>query len=159
MTITQYEHSHLPGVLALCTAEEWPIFPADPDRAHAVLTAPGVTSVVALDGTEVIGFAYLLSDSHVQAHLSLMAVSRSRRRQGIGRALLEYAAPLTGAQRIDLVTDTAEAFYASLPHRPYTGFRLYPWRARGSTHPVADNYSGTASSSHRTGGPPPTSCP
>jgi ribosomal protein S18 acetylase RimI-like enzyme len=126
MTVTQYQHAHLPGILALCEAEDWPSFPADPARAHAVLTAPGVTTVVALDGDEVVGFAYLQSDGHIQAHLSLMAVSRSHRRQGIGRALLEYAAPLTGAQRIDLVTDTAEDFYAALPHHPYNGFRIYP---------------------------------
>lgn len=126
MTVTQYQHAHLPGILALCEAEDWPSFPADPARAHAVLTAPGVTAVVALDGDEVVGFAYLQSDGHIQAHLSLMAVSRSHRRRGIGRALLEYAAPLTGAQRIDLVTDTAEDFYASLPHHTYAGFRIYP---------------------------------
>jgi ribosomal protein S18 acetylase RimI-like enzyme len=123
--LTQYQHAHLPGVLALCEAEDWPTFPADANRAHAVLTAPGVTTVVALDGADVVGFAYLQSDGHIQAHLSLMAVSRSHRRQGIGRALLEHAAPLTGAQRIDLITDTAEGFYASLPHRSHTGFRLY----------------------------------
>ena len=125
MRITQYEHAHLAGVLALCEAEEWPSFPADPARAHAVLTAPGVTTVVGLDGEEVVGFAYLQSDGHIQAHLSLMAVSRSHRRKGIGRALLEYAVPLTGAERIDLVTDTAEDFYASLPHHTYSGFRLH----------------------------------
>jgi ribosomal protein S18 acetylase RimI-like enzyme len=125
VNLTQYQPTHLKGVLALCEAEDWPSFPADPSRAHAILTAPGVTAVVALDGEHVVGFAYLQSDGHIQAHLSLMAVSRSHRRRGIGRALLEYAAPLTGAQRIDLITDTAEDFYASLPHRPHSGFRLY----------------------------------
>lgn len=126
MILTQYEHAHLPGVLALCETEGWPSLPADPERAHAVFTAPGVITVVALDGDEVVGFAYLQSDGHIQAHLSQMAVRASHRRQGIGRALLEYAAPLTGAQRIDLVTDTADEFYASLPHRKFTGFRIYP---------------------------------
>jgi len=49
--------------------------------------------------------------------------------KGIARALLEYAMPLTGAQRIDLVTDTAEAFYAALPHHTFSGFRIYPgWK-------------------------------
>ncbi|MEV8379112.1 GNAT family N-acetyltransferase [Kribbella sp. NPDC056861] len=126
MSITQYEQTHLAGVLALCEAEEWPTFPADPARAHAVLTAPGVTAVVALDGDLVTGFAYLQSDGHIQAHLSLMAVHRSYRRQGIGRQLLEYAVPLTGAQRVDLVTDTAQDFYASFDHRTNSGFRIYP---------------------------------
>ena len=87
----------------------------------------GIIRIIAkLDGEQVVGFAYLQSDGHIQAHLSQMAVHRDHRRQGIGRALLEYAAPLTGAQRIDLVTDTAEAFYTSLPHKTFSGFRIYP---------------------------------
>jgi ribosomal protein S18 acetylase RimI-like enzyme len=126
VNITQYQHAHLPGVLALRESEGWPTFPADANRAHAVLTAPGVTTVVALDGDEVVGFAYLQSDGHIQAHLSLIAVRKTHRRNGIGRALLEYAAPLTGAQRIDLVTDTAEAFYAAFPHHTFAGYRIYP---------------------------------
>ena len=127
MTITQYEEAHLPGILALCEAEGWPSLPADASRAHAVLTAPGVTTVVALDGQHVVGFAYLQSDGYIQAHLSQMAVHREYRRKGIGRALLEYAAPLTGAQRVDLVTDTAEEFYGSFEHRTFSGFRIYPF--------------------------------
>ena len=133
MKLAQYERDHLLGIVALCEAESWPSFPADHERAHAVLTAPGVTSVVALEGAEVIGFAYLQSDGHIQAHLSELAVSADHRRKGIARALLEYAMPLTGAQRIDLVTDTADAFYASLPHRTFTGFRIYPgWKPTDS---------------------------
>ncbi|WP_272949107.1 hypothetical protein [Kribbella pittospori] len=40
--------------------------------------------------------------------------------------MLEYAAPLTCAQRIDLVTDEASDFYASFEHRTFSGFRIYP---------------------------------
>lgn len=126
MNVVQYGQEHLAGIIAICEAEGWPSFPCDPDRAHAVLTAPGVTSVVALEGDEVIGFAYLQSDGHIQAHLSEVAVSANHRRKGVGRALLEYAMPLTGAQRIDLVTDTAEDFYSSFDHRTFSGFRIYP---------------------------------
>jgi ribosomal protein S18 acetylase RimI-like enzyme len=132
--LAQYERGHLLGIVALCEAEGWPSFPADHERAHAVLTAPGVTSVVALgEGGEVIAFAYLMSDGHIQAYLAELAVSADHRRQGIARALLEFAMPLTGAQRIDLVTDTAEAFYASLPHHTFSGFRIYPgWKPTDS---------------------------
>jgi len=127
VNLAQYERGHLLGIVALCEAEGWPSFPADHERAHAVLTAPGVTAVVALDDDgEVIGFAYLQSDGHIQAHLSELAVSATHRRKGVGRALLEYAMPLTGAQRIDLVTDTAEAFYSSFDHHTFKGFRIYP---------------------------------
>ncbi|MBB5833953.1 GNAT family N-acetyltransferase [Kribbella italica] len=122
----RYDRAHLNGVLAICAAEDWPSFPGDPERAHVVLTAPGVTSVVAVENNEVLGFAYLQSDGHIQAHLSLMAVATPHRRRGIGQALLEYAAPLTGALRIDLVTDTAQDFYASFQHHTYNGFRIYP---------------------------------
>jgi ribosomal protein S18 acetylase RimI-like enzyme len=127
VTVTPYEEGHLAGILAICEAENWPSLPADPTRAHAVFTAPGVTTVVALDGEQVIGFAYLQSDGHIQAHLSQMAVHPAHRRKGIGRALLEYAAPLTGAQRVDLVTDTAEDFYQSFDHKTFSGFRIYPF--------------------------------
>jgi hypothetical protein len=33
---------------------------------------------------------------------------------------------LLGATRVDLITDTAEAFYRSLSHKEEPGFRLYP---------------------------------
>jgi ribosomal protein S18 acetylase RimI-like enzyme len=121
-----YDRSHLAGVIGLCEAEGWPSFPEDLERAHRVLTAPGVTAVVALDGNEVVGFAYLQSDGEIQAHLSLIAVRQADRRQGVGRTLLAEGLTRAGGQRIDLVTDTAEDFYSSLPHRQLAGFRLNP---------------------------------
>jgi ribosomal protein S18 acetylase RimI-like enzyme len=126
VSITTYTRDHLAGIVALCEAEGWPSFGADPDRAHAVLTAPGVTTVVALDGELVTGFAYALSDGHLTAYLSMMAVHHDYRRKGIGRDLIEHAFPLTGAERLDLVTDTAGAFYRSFDHRTFEGFRIYP---------------------------------
>jgi ribosomal protein S18 acetylase RimI-like enzyme len=124
--LSTYDERRLAGVVALCEAEGWPSYMEDPDRTHAVLTAPGVTTVVALIDDQVAGFAYLQSDGHIQAHLSLIAVSATHRRRGIARALLQYAVPLTGARRVDLVTDTADAFYSALPHRTLSGFRIYP---------------------------------
>jgi hypothetical protein len=52
VTVTPYEETHLPGILAICEAENWPSLPADPARAHAVFTAPGVTTVVAQASAE-----------------------------------------------------------------------------------------------------------
>jgi len=127
VNVRRYEHRDLPGIVALCDAEGWPSFGADLDRAHATLTAPGVTSVVAVDGDLVIGFAYLLSDGHIASYLSMMATHADYRRQGVGRALIAFAHPLTGAQRIDLVTNTAEDFYTSYEHHfTFSGFRIYP---------------------------------
>jgi ribosomal protein S18 acetylase RimI-like enzyme len=118
---------HLDGVLALCVTEGWPSLPADPVRALRALTAPGVTTVVALDGADVVGFAQLMSDGEIQAYLALLAVRADRRRSGLGRALVAEAVRLAGGQRVDLLSDDdAAAFYERLPHRRKHGFRLYP---------------------------------
>jgi hypothetical protein len=56
---------------------------------------------------------------------------------GIGRQLVIEAFDQCGAQRINVITDTAESFYASLPHRHYAGFRIYS----SSAHPAAEGES------------------
>jgi len=121
----------LDGVVALCAAEGWPSFPEDPPRALRALTAPGVTTVVAADDAQVVGFAQLLSDGEIQAHLSLIAVAPGHRRRGIALAMLKAGLERAGGVRIDLITDTAPEFYAALPHRRMDGFRIYPQRADG----------------------------
>jgi len=120
----------LSEVIELCAAEGWPSFPEDPARALRALTAPGVTTVVAVDQGGVVGFAQLLSDGEIQAHLSLIAVAPTHRRQGIALAMLKAALERAGGIRIDLVTDTAPEFYAAMPHRRFDGFRIYPQMAR-----------------------------
>lgn len=131
--VRPYGRADLDGVIGLCAAEGWPSFPADPARAHRALTAPGVTSVVAAADGEVVGFAQLLSDGEIQAHLSLIAVDPAFRRRGVARELVTLGLRQAGGLRIDLVTDSAEAFYASLPHFRMAGFRLYPdYRADAS---------------------------
>ncbi|MFE6686182.1 GNAT family N-acetyltransferase [Streptomyces sp. NPDC057743] len=123
--VVPFDPSHLAGVLDLCRSEGWSSFFANPARAEASLTAPGVVAVVAVDGARVVGFAQALTDGVAQAHLSLLATAHDRRRAGIGRSLVQETLRRCGAMRMDLVTDTAEEFYAALPHRRFHGFRLY----------------------------------
>jgi ribosomal protein S18 acetylase RimI-like enzyme len=125
-TVRPFAPEDLDGVLALCAAEAWPSFLQDPARALRALTAPGVTTVVAAEGAAVIGFAQLLSDGEIQAHLSLIAVSGDHRRKGVALAMLQDALRRAGGIRIDLITDTAPDFYEALPHRRLEGFRIYP---------------------------------
>ena len=124
--IRPFEPTDLGGVIALCAAEGWPSFPEDPARALRALTAPGVTTVVAVESQAVVGFAQLCSDGEIQAHLSLIAVDAGRRRQGLALAMLQAALRRAGGLRIDLITDTAPEFYAALPHRRLEGFRIWP---------------------------------
>ena len=121
-----FQPGDLGGVIALCAAENWPSFPEDPARALRALTAPGVTTVVAADSERIAGFAQLLSDGEIQAHLSLIAVGPAYRRQNVARDMLRFALELAGGSRIDLITETAPEFYSALPHRKLEGFRIWP---------------------------------
>ena len=126
--VLRFTTDHLGGVLALCEAEGWPSFPADPQRAVRVLTAPGVTTVVAVDQADVIGFAEVFSDGGLQAFLANLAVVREHRGKGVGRRLVVRALQLAGAERMDLLSeDEAASFYESFPHFRKPGFRLYPF--------------------------------
>lgn len=128
ISVSAYERGHLAAVIDLCQAEGWPSFPADPERAHRTMTAPGMTTVVAIEepGAGVVGFACLQSDGEIQTHLSLIAVEAGHRRRGIARTLIGQALVRAGGERIDLVTDSAEAFYERLAHRRMAGYRIYP---------------------------------
>jgi ribosomal protein S18 acetylase RimI-like enzyme len=120
-----YELEDLLQVVTICEADDWGSLASDPERAHRVLTNPGVTSYVALDHGIVVGFAYLLSDGEVQAYLALMAVAATHRRRGIGGALIQESFRGCGAERLDLLS-IADSFYESLVHQRWNGFRLYP---------------------------------
>jgi hypothetical protein len=59
LEVISYDKTHLDAIVALCEAEGWTLLPSDPARAHRGLTAPGVTTVVAVQqgSGEVLGFA------------------------------------------------------------------------------------------------------
>lgn len=113
------------GVAALAEAEGWPTF-ADVDRVRRLFVAPGVRGVVAVDGPEVVGAAQVLTDGH-HAYLTFLVVAADHRRQGIARDLVAAAFEASGAERMDLLAaGESVAFYESLPHRRFDGFRVYP---------------------------------
>ena len=116
----------IPGIVDLCRAEPWPSYVKDTDLTWQVLAAPGVTTVVAVDSGQVVGFTQLQSDGAIQAHLSLILVAAPKRGQGIGTQLVRQAFRLSGAERIDVVTEDAQGFYRSFAHKEWTGFRIHP---------------------------------
>jgi ribosomal protein S18 acetylase RimI-like enzyme len=87
---------------------------------------------VAIEQRSVVGFAEMLSDGELQAYLALVAVDAGRRGEGIGRRLVAEALAMAGAERVDLLSESASfEFYRSFPHVEKPGFRLYPFRDRG----------------------------
>jgi len=67
----------------------WAARVSDVERFRAVLDGADRT-VVALDGRRVIGFARALCDGISNGYISMVAVAEDRRRQGIGRRLVEH---------------------------------------------------------------------
>ncbi len=124
---SRWPETHLDGVIAVKVVEGWASLTEDRDRAHRVFTAPGVVNVVAVErGDAVVGYAQMQTDSASQAHLSEIAVLPSHRRLGIARRLLQAAFDASGAERIDLITKTADDFYSSLNHQQWNGYQIYP---------------------------------
>ncbi|MGB3478172.1 MAG: GNAT family N-acetyltransferase [bacterium] len=121
-----FEKKHLAEVIRLCEVENWPSYIKDPEFTWRVLTAPGVTTMVAVDSNKIVGFVQMQSDGLIQAHLSLVLVDRDYRRQGIGTRLIKEAFTRSGGKRIDLTTDDIPDFYRSFNHKEWFGFRIHP---------------------------------
>jgi ribosomal protein S18 acetylase RimI-like enzyme len=122
-----YAEEHLPGVVHLCEEQGWPGLPADPQRANRALSAPGVVTSVAVDDGEVVGFAQVLTDGEIHAYLSLLLVAEGTRRLGVGRALVGEAFARSGADRLDLFSESeSEGFYRTFRHHAFPGYRIYP---------------------------------
>ncbi len=127
MMLTAFAEEHLPGVIGLATAEGWPSLAADRARALGALTAPGVICIVALEQQAVIGFVQMITDGAITGYVCQMAVASAHRREGVGRRLIQEALTRSGLARVDLLAgEDAVDFYRSLPHREFTGFRIYP---------------------------------
>jgi GNAT superfamily N-acetyltransferase len=120
--VVVFDATHLEGVLGLCQQEGWPTFPSNPDRALRALLAPGAVTVVALAGVEVVGFAHAVMDTY----LAELLVAPGHRGRGVERALIAEVFSRCGTERIDLLTDTAEGFYAGISHRRFSGSGCTP---------------------------------
>jgi predicted GNAT family acetyltransferase len=75
-------------------------------------------SVYALDGTEVIGTARVLSDGVCNAYIVDMWTHSMHRRRGIGRRMIDLLCESLAGQHVYLFTDDQEAFYAACGFAP-----------------------------------------
>jgi GNAT superfamily N-acetyltransferase len=111
--------------LALFTAEGWETYYEDPERTFRALTAPGSTTLVAVDDGAVAAIVQLQSDGEIQAHLSALLVGEQWRGRGLSRQLLRESLARAGGMRIDIIS-AAESFYRRLGADQRPGFRLRP---------------------------------
>lgn len=123
VSIEPFAGVHLDGLIALVEAESWAEYADDPERTHKALTAPGVTTLVAIAGGHVVGAIQVQSDGRIQAHLSMLLIARNMRGLGLGSRLLREGLQQAGGVQLDIRTRT-EGYYERLGASRSLGFRL-----------------------------------
>ena len=110
-------------MIALVAAEGWTTYTEDVERTYRALTAPGVTTLVAIAGERVVGAIQVQSDGLIQAHLSLLLIDRDWRGAGLGSTLLREGLERAGGLQLDIRTRT-EGYYERLGASRSLGFRV-----------------------------------
>jgi len=123
--IRPFEDGDAAGIARLSTTVQWPSL-TDPDVVRRVCTAQGAAAYVAVAEGSLVGWAQALGDGVLQSHLSFVAVHPEHRRRGIARLLVTATFQATGTKRMDLITDSAQGFYAEFEHKRMSGFRISP---------------------------------
>lgn len=123
ISIEPFAQAHLDGLAALVAAEGWTEYTHDLERTRRALSAPGVTTLVAIAGRQLVGAIQVQSDGYIQAHLSMLLIAQSSRGLGLGSRLLREGLTRAGGLRLDIRTRT-EGYYERLGASRSFGFRL-----------------------------------
>ena len=70
--------ARLDGLIALVAGEGRDQYTDDRERTYRALTAPGVTTLVATVGGQVVGAIQVRSDGLVRAHVSMLLIDADR---------------------------------------------------------------------------------
>ena len=122
-SIEPFTEAHLDGVVSLVAAEGWTEYADDTERTCRALTAPGVTTLVAIAGGRVVGAIQVQSDGAIQAHVSMLLIDQGWRGRRLGWRLLREGLDRSGALQLDIRTRT-EGYYERLGASRSLGFRL-----------------------------------
>jgi ribosomal protein S18 acetylase RimI-like enzyme len=123
VAIERFARAHLDGLIALVAAEGWTEYTNDVERTYGALTAPGVTTLVGIAGSRVVGAIQVQSDGLIQAHVSMLLIDRNQRGAGLGSRLLRDGLERAGGLQLDIRTRT-EGYYERLGARRSLGYRL-----------------------------------
>lgn len=74
LSIEPFANAHVDGLVALVGSEGWSEYAVDVERTSRALSAPGVTTLVAIDDGRVAGAIQVQSDGAIQAHVSMLLV-------------------------------------------------------------------------------------
>jgi ribosomal protein S18 acetylase RimI-like enzyme len=122
-TIEPFAPAHLDGLIALVAAEGWIEYADDVQRTYRALTAPGVTTLVAIMDGQVAGAIQIQSDGLIQAHVSMLLIDSNCRGGGLGSRLLREGLERAGGLQLDIRTRT-EGYYERLGASRSPGYRL-----------------------------------
>jgi ribosomal protein S18 acetylase RimI-like enzyme len=122
-SIEPFARANLDELIALFAAEGWTEYTEDVERTHRALSAPGVTTLVAVAGGRVVGAVQVQSDGEIQAHVSLPLIDSQSRGRGLGSRLLREGLERAGGLRLDIRTRT-EGYYERLGASRSLGYRL-----------------------------------
>jgi ribosomal protein S18 acetylase RimI-like enzyme len=122
-SIEPFTEAHLDGLVSLVAAEGWTQYADDTERTCRALTAPGVTTLVAIAGGRVVGAIQVQSDGAIQAHVSMLLIDQGWRGRRLGSRLLREGLDRSGALQLDIRTRT-EGYYERLGASRSLGFRL-----------------------------------
>ena len=123
IAIEPFAQAHLDGLIALVAAEGWTEYTEDAERTHRALSAPGVTTLVALADGRVVGAIQVQSDGVIQAHVSMLLIDPECRGHRLGSRLLREGLERAGGLWLDVRTRT-EDYYERLGASRSLGFRL-----------------------------------
>ncbi len=121
--IEPFARGHLDRLIVLVAAEGWTEYSDDRERTYRALSAPGVTTLVAIAGGRVAGAIQVQSDGVIQAHVSMLLIDPEWRGRGLGSRLLRGALERAGGDQLDIRTRT-EGYYERLGASRSLGFRL-----------------------------------
>lgn len=123
LSIELFANAHLDGLVALVLAEGWSEYAVDVERTSRALSAPGVTTLVAIADGRIVGAIQVQSDGVIQAHVSTLLVDPNWRGRQLGFRLLREGLERAGGLRRDIRTRT-ESYYERFGASRSLGFRL-----------------------------------
>ena len=106
LSIEPFANAHLDGLVALVLADGRSDYAVDVERTSRALSAPGVTTLVAIEDGRVVGAIQVQSDGVIQAHGSMLLVDLNRRGRQLGLRLLREGLERARGLRLDIRTRT-----------------------------------------------------